>query len=110
MKKSIVVRDQFEGQHCWPQAPKEVAFLRNPHRHIFHVTFEIEVNHDDRELEFFIFKNHLKSWFPRHFDLGSMSCEMLAISFIEQATKLYGDRKMICEISEDHENSAKVYK
>ena len=29
MRISIIVTTRFEGFHCWPAAPDEVAFLRN---------------------------------------------------------------------------------
>ena len=35
VRRWIRVRTTFEGFHCWPSAPNEVAFLRNVHRHLF---------------------------------------------------------------------------
>ena len=42
----VVVKTEFEGFHSWEDAPDEVSFLRNLHRHIFHVTAKWKVNHD----------------------------------------------------------------
>jgi hypothetical protein len=61
MKKFIEVTWQFEGLHCWPSAPDEVAFLRSPHRHIFHCRARLEVFHQDREVEFILLKRNLES-------------------------------------------------
>ena len=51
---SINVVNRFNGIHCWPDAPEPVGFLRNHHHHLFVVYTQIDVNHDDRELEFLI--------------------------------------------------------
>jgi hypothetical protein len=34
----IQVRTSFVGVHQWKDAPDEVAFLRNLHRHVFKVS------------------------------------------------------------------------
>ena len=33
----IFITDKFEGYHKYVDAPEEVAFLRNAHRHLFGV-------------------------------------------------------------------------
>ncbi len=35
--RMIWVTFQREGIHQYPDAPEEVAFLRHPHRHVFHL-------------------------------------------------------------------------
>lgn len=81
----VKVRVQVPGQHHWPDAPSEVAFLRNLHRHVFTVEVELVVGHGDREVEFFMCQRALEAflrarWAERlpmlHF--GAMSCEMIA--------------------------------
>jgi len=74
----IVVKNTFEGIHYYPQAPDEVKYLRQPHRHIFHIESEIEVFHDDRELEFIMVKHRIDEFFNLYSELKSMSCEMIA--------------------------------
>ena len=54
--KMIWVTFRKEGIHKYPNAPKEVEFLKYPHRHIFKFKVQIEVYNDDRDIEFFIFK------------------------------------------------------
>jgi hypothetical protein len=76
----IVVKNQFNGVHCYPKAPEPVKFLRDPHRHVFYVETEIEVFHDDRELEFLMVKKEIDTFLSKRFEinLGSTSCEMIA--------------------------------
>ena len=60
-KRSIWVTFRKEGIHKYPAAltdPQlatndeyDVSFLGYPHRHIFHFKVQIEVFHDDREIE-----------------------------------------------------------
>jgi len=103
----IVIRARSEGTHYWIDAPIEVLFLRNEHRHEFHTTVQIEVGHDDRELEFFM----VKRWLDQHLPKGSMawqSCEMMAQRILIRLIEKYGERKYKIEVSEDGENSALV--
>jgi len=37
----IFVTFSFEGEHCYPDAPDEVSYLRNVHRHLFNVRVEM---------------------------------------------------------------------
>ena len=67
----IFVTFQKEGIHRFPEASKnpkfatggwdDVSFLANEHRHIFHFRVELEVFHDDREIEFIQFKRWLEN-------------------------------------------------
>lgn len=107
MKSWIVIRSRSEGLHCWPSAPEQVLFLRNPHRHEFHTTVKIEVGHDDRELEFFMVKKEIEPLLP-YGDMGSKSCEQMAQEIIVALGMIYGRRNYSVEVSEDGENSALV--
>jgi len=51
MTRFIRIKTQFEGLHRWPKAPVPDDYLRSPHRHLFVVEADIEVFHDDREIE-----------------------------------------------------------
>jgi len=114
--KFIIVRTQFEGIHCYPNAPEEVAFLKNPHRHMFHVEAEIEVFHDDRELEFIIVKRKLDEFLASFKDINSGSCEMIACkiqSFIKKTYPYYNnmgktERYVNVKVFEDGENGAYI--
>jgi hypothetical protein len=108
MIKTIVVKTRAEGFHNWPDAPDEVAFLRANHRHEFHYELEIEVDHNDRELEFILVKRWLDSVIPRG-ELGHQSCEMIATAILEAAAKKYGVVRFISVgVFEDGENGAFV--
>ena len=61
MTNYIYINTQFEGFHCWKEAPIEVSFLRNFHRHMFKVKVWIEVRSNDREIEFFMFKKDVNN-------------------------------------------------
>lgn len=115
----IYVTFDFEGFHRYPTAPDVVGYLRNIHRHIFKVRVDIQVHHDDREIEFHMFKNFLTK-IPIDNNLDFMSCEMLCDFFHDKICEEYGlldnrelgtpTRKMTIEVSEDGECGAvKVY-
>lgn len=59
MAFGIVVRTRFEGFHQWKEAPEEVAFLRELHRHEFHVEVFVEVTHHNRDVEFILLKRQV---------------------------------------------------
>lgn len=100
----VWVTDCFEAWHRWSTAPDDVAFLRNYHRHLFHVRLGVEVGHGDREVEFFQLKRQLathltETWAGRYFEA---SCEMIAQELLDKFTAAY------VEVSEDGENGAAV--
>lgn len=108
-KMSIIVKNRIEGIHYYKQAPDEVSFLRHPHRHMFHTETEIEVFHDDRDLEFLMVQRTIDE-ILNYLELSfvSTSCEQLAKSVIEGLVEVYGQRKITCTVYEDGENGARV--
>ncbi len=104
MPSFIYVRTQFEGYHCWENAPEgPTAFLRNVHRHLFHVKLTLPVSHNDRQLEFFAVKAELDLYIERRWTRASFtfSCEQIA----EELLKRF-PMAVECEVSEDGENGA----
>lgn len=101
----IWIKTQFEGIHCYPNAPKEVDFLRVRHRHIFHVKVMIEIFHDNRDIEFILFKRYVDTLISDN-NFDSMSCEMISDRFYDIISKKYPNRKMVIEVSEDNENGS----
>jgi hypothetical protein len=100
---------QIEGTHCWPECPHdEVAYLRDPHRHIFLIKAYKKVTHDDRDVEFIMLKHTIQEYMEvKYFteslcNFGAKSCEMIAEELIEQF------ELSRCEVSEDGENGAIV--
>ena len=97
---------QFEGFHRWKGAPEPVAFLRDRHRHLFHVRIEWMVSHAEREREFFIELHDAKEVvqrLQREPESLEWSCETWA-SRILDATGAWR-----VEVSEDGENGATVW-
>lgn len=110
----VIVQTQFEGFHNYPEAPEEVSFLRFPHRHMFHVTAEIEVVHTDRDLEIIMVKRAIDFYFAET-DFGRTSCEEIALLLQEHLKLKYPlsggfnrDRVVNIEVLEDGENGAKT--
>jgi len=88
----IIVKTQFESTHNYPEAPVDVAFLRNTHRHIFYIEVEVQVFNDDRELEFILVKRDLEQFCELVFTgkhLGRISCEQIAQIIQDHLHKTY---------------------
>ena len=116
-KKYIWVTFQKEGIHKYPQAltdpllatgdEYDVSFLGYPHRHIFHFRVDIEVFHDDRELEFIQFKRWLESLYRTNvLQLDYRSCEMISDDLAVLIKDKYPGRKFKISVSEDNENGS----
>jgi hypothetical protein len=101
---------QVEGTHNWPGCPfDEVAYLRDPHRHVFHIKAYKLVTHSDRDVEFIMLKHQIVQFFEDRYmcsgssklcEFGAKSCEMIAQELINQFDLSR------CEVSEDNENGA----
>jgi len=107
MQRCVVVTLRVEGVHCWPECPiEEVSFLRDPHRHMFHITATRLVTHNDRDVEIIMLKREIKKYLFGNgvvVDFGRQSCEDIAEDLI---TKF--DLKT-CEVLEDGENGAFLF-
>jgi hypothetical protein len=105
--KSIWVTWRREGIHNYPDAPQGVEFLKYDHRHIFHFRVEVEVFHDDRDIEFILFKRELENEFQGGM-MNHKSCEMLATELVDYVVKEYPNRSVTATVSEDGENGSTV--
>jgi uncharacterized protein YqgQ len=106
-KQTIWVRFQKEGIHCYPDAPAGVEFLKHPHRHMFHFEVEIQVYHDDRDIEFILFKRELEQLYSDAIlQLDYKSCEMISNDLAEYIINKYPRRWLRIVVSEDNENGA----
>lgn len=109
-KLEICVSLQVEGMHRWPDAAKHaprVAFLANPHRHIFFIRAWKVVSNQDREIEIILLKRQMLEYMrgPANgevVDFGSMSCEHIALTL----KRAFGLSR--CQVLEDDENGAEV--
>lgn len=105
----IWVRFQQVGFHRYPDAPEVVKYLRDVHRHVFHFNVGIQVFHGDREIEFHMFMNWLKSLYAEgQLQLDYKSCEMLAQDIAKSIFAKYDctHRRLEITVSEDDECGA----
>lgn len=114
-KSFIYVKFQKEGYHKYPAAGVDpslagVKFLADIHRHIFHFKVWIEVFHEDRDIEFILFKRWLESLYNEAgtLELNFKSCEMLCDDLYSKIAEKYPNRDIILDISEDNENGAYI--
>ncbi len=96
------------GVHCYPDAPDAVAYLRNPHRHLFQFKVTLEVKHDDRDVEFHLLLAELKGLYGVQLYVDHKSCEMLARELLGYVTDTYPGRFASVTVSEDGECGAEV--
>ena len=117
--KMIWVTFRKEGIHKYPAAltdpnlatgdEYDVSFLGYPHRHIFHFRVWINVQHDNRDIEFIQFKRWLESLYNGQGSVLSLdykSCEMMSEDLYQQISQKYPSREIWIEISEDGENGS----
>jgi hypothetical protein len=114
-KTTVIVKLQVEGAHYFAKAKElfpEVGFLADRHRHIFHIKLSKEVFHDDRDIEFLVFKREILDYINKNYydivtgmcEFDNMSCEMIARELLERFGCVY------VEVWEDDENGARVEK
>ena len=105
IKKYIQVNLQVEGLHHWIECDlEEVGYLRNLHRHIFHIKAIKEVTHNNRDIEIIMFKNKIISYLKDKYkgNFGNMSCEDIGEDI------LVAFDCHVVEVLEDMENGAIV--
>lgn len=107
----IYITTDFIALHAWPECPYEqVSFLKYPHRHKFFVKVIFQVDHDHRQIEFFMAKKELDEYIDRKYknkDLGPMSCEMIAKDILRVMNAIFKSVVSV-SVSEDEENGAIV--
>jgi hypothetical protein len=118
-KRMIWVSFQREGIHMYPAAATDaslktgdeydVSFLGYPHRHIFHFTVAIQVEHNDRDIEFIQFKRWLENLYgDGTLVLNHKSCEMISDDLYDAIASRYQGRDIEITVSEDGENGATI--
>ena len=117
--RTIFVKFQKEGIHCYPAAATDpalatgdeydVSFLANPHRNMFHFHVTVQVFHNDRDIEFIQFKRWLENLYADGtLELNHKSCEMISDDLYDQIATRYPDRSIVINVSEDDENGAVI--
>lgn len=106
MKAELFVRFRRAGFHHWPNPISGREYLRERHRHQFHVEVKMVAQHDDREVEFHDLLDAARALFPGG-ELGSQSCEMMARKLAAALADEFG-RSVAVTISEDGECGSTV--
>jgi hypothetical protein len=108
-ERKIWVTFQKVGFHRYPAAGEDprladVSYLANKHRHLFKFKVEIEIFHNDRELEFHQVLNYCESLYDgQAIDIDFKSVEMLSDDLYVQLAAKYPGRNMKISVSEDGE-------
>lgn len=102
----IVVRFTFEGFHAWPAAPERRAYLRDRHRHLFHVAVGLGTD-GDREVEFHDLLEFCRSHAPGP-ELGARSCEAIAEGLLHDVAGEWPGRCVRVAVFEDGEAGAVI--
>lgn len=99
----VWARTSFVGFHYWADAPDEVKFLRDAHRHVFHVKLSVATS-KDREVEFLTLKRRLDVYLREVYEGQTFpaSCERIAKTLMNHFNA------DIVEVSEDGECGATV--
>jgi len=111
--RKIWVTFQKAGFHRYPAASEDprlsdVNYLANKHRHLFKFRVEIEIFHNDRELEFHQVLNYCESLYQDRLDIDYKSVEMLADDLYIKLADRYPERSMAIEVSEDGECGCRI--
>lgn len=103
INRFIFVNTEFVGYHSYPDAPEEVKYLRNIHRHLFKVQVSIEVRHNERDIEFHMFKRFIDSLVANEVDWNNLSCESISDKLYSMISTVYPRRQINIVVSEDGE-------
>lgn len=91
LDSTITARFTLAGLHHWPGAHDARAYLRDLHRHLFHVQLTAGVTHDERDIEWHDltelaekrFRGMADSFHDGLLNYGARSCETLARQLFE---------------------------
>lgn len=106
------------GLHHWPGAHDSRAYLRDLHRHLFHISVTIPVAHNERDTEFHDLAEIIRRLVTleiatdfRHdvLHFGARSCESLAGQLGELLQEVHGITPHRIVWSEDGEFSAELH-
>ena len=105
-KKYIEVKLDIEGLHSWPNCNiEEVEYLKYMHRHTFSFQCRAEVTHNDRDIEFIVFKHQIKEYLgKKYYDPKYKCCNFTGQSCESLAEELVREFNLCrCSVSEDGE-------
>jgi hypothetical protein len=107
LTRRVWVTHRFEGFHSWEGAPAGREYLAHPHRHLFHVRAEVDVDHGDREVEFHDLLDQVVDYCGGLVGLLG-SCEAIAEVLAVELERRYPGRRVAVDVSEDGEAGATV--
>jgi hypothetical protein len=109
LDRTVTVRWEQVGFHCWPEAAGVRQYLSTRHRHKFFFTLTVDVFHNDREIEFHDLLDFAKGIIIEQ-ELGRQSCEDLATTIIDAVVAKYPQtattRTIRVSVFEDNEVGA----
>lgn len=117
----VVVRTAVWGEHRWPTAPPERAYLGTAHRHRFEIEYSLPVDDDDRQVEFHdlldavndrirIVGRLMLTYGTDVYDFDDQSCETIAWSLINAVAVTLNQPRAghTCSVFEDGICGARV--
>jgi 6-pyruvoyl-tetrahydropterin synthase len=112
-KSEVWITTEFVGFHRWPEAPDEVYYLRNLHRHLFKVKVTVPIE-EDRQIEFHMLKADVDSALAESMlrsdnNRSTFSCEQTAELLAKAAIGHYAIAWARAEVSEDGECGSTVF-
>lgn len=110
--ETVVIKLQVEGIHFWKDCNiQEVMFLKEPHRHIFHIQCEKKVDHLDRDIEFIQLKRDVEDYLFANYHEPIIRCHNFAQMSCEMIARILKEKFNLCfvEVLEDNENGARIY-
>ncbi|MBO4221981.1 hypothetical protein [Bradyrhizobium neotropicale] len=102
----ITVKFQVPGFHRWPDAPEHRAYLRNDHRHLFHVEVSTPVEHHERQIELHDLMDEAKELFCQPTNWAS--CESMAYHLATRLSDKHQGAPFRVAVFEDGEAGATV--
>lgn len=115
MTTKVIATCKVPGWHAWANAPAEVSYLRDSHRHLFTFKVECPTNDPDREIEFHLMQSDVLAvvWGmyphrpkPHGVNFGFRSCESIAWEVGLELRTTFPITAV--EVWEDDENGARV--
>lgn len=105
---NIIITTQFEALHRWKGCHIVSKFyLKDFHRHVFHVKMKARVSHNERDIEFIDLKEQVIQYIRKNYEYKAleMSCETIATQLKEAFSKY---SVFYVSVMEDNENGAEV--
>lgn len=104
----IFVTWRATGFHRWPAASGERDYLAARHRHVFHYRAELDVTHNDRDIEFHDLLDACHDVASEGVEWADRSCEAIGRVLLNDIEHRWPGRNPVVTVSEDGECGATV--